>query len=97
MKRTRIDSVRESLRLQQVYNVFLRYGWDLAFQRWRLLGTLRHNMQRWVWHLPDLAPGAYQWGVILYRTLPEGGWENLKVAGGEEEVAVGGTIEVGGR
>jgi hypothetical protein len=45
----------------------------------------------------DLAPGAYQWGVILYRTLPEGGWENLKVAGGEEEVAVGGTIEVGGR
>jgi ubiquinone biosynthesis protein len=53
MKRTRLDSVRESLRLQQVYNVFLRYGWDLAFQRWRLLGSLRHSMQRWVWHLPD--------------------------------------------
>ena len=52
MKRTRLDSVRESLRLQQVYNVFLRYGWDLAFQRWRLLGNLRHSMQRWVWHLP---------------------------------------------
>jgi hypothetical protein len=32
--------------------------------------------------------------VILYRTLPEGGWENLKVAGGEGEVAVGGTIQV---
>jgi hypothetical protein len=43
---------------------------------------------------PDLAPGAYQWGAILYRILPEGGWENLKVAGGEGEVAVGGTIEV---
>jgi ubiquinone biosynthesis protein len=56
MKRTRIDSVRESLRLQQVYNVFLRYGWDLAFQRWRLLGSLRHSMQRWVWHLPDDVP-----------------------------------------
>jgi ubiquinone biosynthesis protein len=56
MKRTRIDSVRESLRLQQVYNVFLRYGWDLAFQRWRLLGSLRHSMQRWVWQLPDELP-----------------------------------------
>jgi hypothetical protein len=43
---------------------------------------------------PGLAPGAYQWGVILYRTLPEGGWENLEVAGGEGEVAVGGTIQV---
>ena len=53
MKRSRLDNVRESLRLQQVYNVFLRYGWDMAFQRWRLLGSLRHSMQRWVWHLPD--------------------------------------------
>ncbi len=53
MKRSRLDGVRESLRLQQVYNVFLRYGWDLAFQRWRLLGNLRHSMQRWVWHLPE--------------------------------------------
>jgi ubiquinone biosynthesis protein len=33
--------------------VFLRYGWDLAFQRWRLLGSLRHSMQRWVWQLPE--------------------------------------------
>jgi ubiquinone biosynthesis protein len=56
MKRSRLDSVRESLRLQQVYNVFLRYGWDLAFQRWRLLGSLRHSMQRWVWHLPEDTP-----------------------------------------
>ena len=56
MKRTRLDSVRESLRLQQVYNVFLRYGWDLAFQRWRLLGSLRHSMQRWVWQLSDELP-----------------------------------------
>jgi ubiquinone biosynthesis protein len=53
MKRSSLDNVRESLRLQQVYNVFLRYGWDLVFQRWRLLGSLRHSMQRWVWHLPD--------------------------------------------
>ena len=56
MKRTGLDSVRESLRLQQVYNVFLRYGWDLAFQRWQMLGGMRHSMQRWVWHLPDDVP-----------------------------------------
>jgi ubiquinone biosynthesis protein len=53
MKRSRIDTVRENLRLQQVYNVFLRYGWDMAFQRWRLLGGIRNSMQRWVWQLPD--------------------------------------------
>jgi ubiquinone biosynthesis protein len=56
MKRTRLDDVRESLRLQQVYNVFLRYAWDLAFQRWRLLGDFRQSMQRWVWHLPEDTP-----------------------------------------
>ena len=28
----------------------------LAFQRWRLLGTLRHSMQRWIWQLPDELP-----------------------------------------
>ncbi|MEJ2304638.1 MAG: AarF/UbiB family protein [Anaerolineales bacterium] len=53
MKRSRIDNIRESLRLQQVYNVFLRYGWDLAFQDFRILGPIRDNMQRWVWQLPD--------------------------------------------
>ncbi|HSR33701.1 MAG TPA: AarF/UbiB family protein, partial [Anaerolineae bacterium] len=35
---------------------FLRYGWDLIFQRWRLLGSLRHSMQRWLWHLPEDTP-----------------------------------------
>ena len=43
---------------------------------------------------PDLAPGTYRWGVILYRTLPEGGWENLQVAGAEGGSAAGGTITV---
>jgi hypothetical protein len=42
----------------------------------------------------DLAAGSYRWGVILYRTLPDGGWENLEVAGTGQELAVGGTIEV---
>ena len=33
--------------------MFLRYGRDLVFQRWRLLGNLHHSMQRWVWQLPE--------------------------------------------
>ena len=44
--------MRENLRLQQVYNVFLRYGWDFAFSRWGLLGDIRHRLQVWVWGLP---------------------------------------------
>jgi hypothetical protein len=46
---------------------------------------------------PDLPPGTYRWGVILYRTLPEGGWENLKVAGSDAEMAMGGSFEVASR
>ena len=43
---------------------------------------------------PDLPPGRYRWGVILYRALPDGGWENLEVAGTDGQVALGGTIDV---
>jgi ubiquinone biosynthesis protein len=53
MKRSSVDKVRESLRLQQVYNTFLRYGWDMFFQRFGLLGDFRRAMQRWVWQLPE--------------------------------------------
>jgi hypothetical protein len=42
----------------------------------------------------DLPPGAYRWGVILYRALPEGGWENLQVAGTGSEMAEGGALQV---
>jgi hypothetical protein len=42
----------------------------------------------------DLLPGAYQWGVILYRSLSEDVWENLKVAGTDSEMAMGGTFQV---
>jgi hypothetical protein len=42
----------------------------------------------------DLPPGTYRWGVILYRPLPEGGWENLKVAGTNSEIAMGGAFQV---
>ncbi len=47
-----IDKMRENLRLQQVYNVFLRYGLDIAFERFPTIAAFRHNMQRWVWNLP---------------------------------------------
>ncbi len=43
---------------------------------------------------PRTTPGVYRWGVILYRALPEGGWESLKVEGTGEEMAMGGTVEV---
>jgi hypothetical protein len=42
----------------------------------------------------DLAPGEYRWGVVVYRALPEGGWESLKVDGTADEIAIGGAIEV---
>lgn len=45
----------------------------------------------------DLPPGSYRWGVILYRMLPDGSWENLRVAGTDTEMAIGGTIEVRNR
>ncbi len=48
-----IDKVRENLRLQQVYNVFLRYGLDIAFERFSTVAALRTRMQRWVWNLPE--------------------------------------------
>ena len=48
-----MDKVRESFRLQQIYNVFLRYGWDLLFERWGVLNDFRLGMQRWVWQLPN--------------------------------------------
>jgi hypothetical protein len=43
---------------------------------------------------PDLPPGDYRWGVIVYRSLPEGGWQNLKVDGGEAGLAAGGSFRV---
>ncbi len=48
-----IDTIRENLRLQQVYNVMLRYGLDILFSRFGAVGALRQRMQRWVWNLPD--------------------------------------------
>jgi ubiquinone biosynthesis protein len=47
-----IDTLRENLRLQKVYSLMLRYGFDLAFERLGALGALRQRMQAWVWNLP---------------------------------------------
>ncbi|MCB0237963.1 MAG: ubiquinone biosynthesis regulatory protein kinase UbiB, partial [Anaerolineae bacterium] len=44
--------MRENLRLQQVYNVLLRYGWDTVFDRWETVRDFRLAMQKWAWHLP---------------------------------------------
>jgi hypothetical protein len=43
---------------------------------------------------PDVVPGTYRWGVILYRALPEGGWESLRVVPSGSEVAMGDTFKV---
>jgi hypothetical protein len=45
----------------------------------------------------DLPPGLYHWGAVLYRALPEGGWESLRVEGGEREIAPGGSFTVQAR
>jgi len=46
--RSGLDQARENLRLQQVYNVFTRYGMEMAFGR-GILGTIRRSMQQWVY------------------------------------------------
>jgi ubiquinone biosynthesis protein len=57
MRRTTLDKARENLRLQQVYNTLLRYGTDILFDQWPLIGDFRRTMQAWVWKLPkDLEP-----------------------------------------
>lgn len=53
MRRSTLDKIRENIRLQTVYNTFLRYSYDSLFDRWELLADFRHRMQRWVWQLPE--------------------------------------------
>ena len=47
-----LDRFRESLRLQQVYNTFVRYGMDVLFDR-GLMGDFRRSMQSWVYDPPQ--------------------------------------------
>ena len=48
MRRSRLERVRESLRLQQIYNLFLRYGMDILLDR-GVLGDFRRMMQSWIY------------------------------------------------
>jgi ubiquinone biosynthesis protein len=48
-----VDTIRENLRLQQVYNVFMRYGLDVLFSRFGVVDVWRRRMQAWVWQIPD--------------------------------------------
>jgi ubiquinone biosynthesis protein len=58
MRRSTLDKFRENLRLQEVYNVMLRYSWDIAvYDRFDLVGDFHRTMQRWIWGVPkDLVP-----------------------------------------
>jgi ubiquinone biosynthesis protein len=51
MQRTSLDRFRENLRLQQVYNTFLRYGIDMLLDR-GMLGDFRRTMQTRVFSPP---------------------------------------------
>ena len=48
-----IDTIRENLRLQQVYSVMLNYGLDILFTRLGVVGKMRTAMQHWVWNIPE--------------------------------------------
>lgn len=52
MRTSGLQRIQEDLRLQQVYNTLLRYGYDAALNRSAVLGGFRHSMQTWVWRLP---------------------------------------------
>ncbi len=56
MKRSSIDRVRESFRLQQIYNVFLRYGGDMLISRYGIINGFHDGLQRWIWQLPSDLP-----------------------------------------
>ncbi len=50
-KRSRIDQIRENLRLQKVYNVILNFLMDILFDRgW--IGSFRRFMQEWIYRPP---------------------------------------------
>jgi hypothetical protein len=43
----------------------------------------------------DLSPGEYRWGLVLYRSLPDGRWENLQLSDSDRVIGIGGTVQVG--
>ncbi len=65
-QRNRVDQIRESLRLQQVYNVFMRYGMDMLFDR-GLLGDFRRTMQEKIYDPPQ----PLEWALRLLQSALE--------------------------
>lgn len=51
-KRSRLDRLRESLRLQQIYNVLLHYSLDMVFDR-GAIGDFRQFMQEWIYEIDE--------------------------------------------
>lgn len=43
---------------------------------------------------PELTSGIYRWGVLLYHSLPDGRWENLKIIGADSDLGIGGNIQI---
>jgi ubiquinone biosynthesis protein len=78
MKRSTLERIREGTRLQQVFNVFARYGWDSLFPRWGLLNSFRLNMQGWIWRIPDDL-GAVSMPIKLRMMLEELGPTYVKM------------------
>ena len=73
MRRSSLDRLREDLRLQQVYNTLLRYGYDAVLERTPYVGGFRHAMQTWTWRLPkgwEEPPSAVRIRLMLEELGP---------------------------
>jgi ubiquinone biosynthesis protein len=73
MRRSSLDKLREDLRLQQVYNTLLRYGYDTVLERNAYFGGFRHAMQSWVWRMPkgwEEPPPAVKLRLMLEELGP---------------------------
>jgi ubiquinone biosynthesis protein len=75
--RSGFDQVRENLRLQQVYNVFVRYGMEMLFNR-GILGSIRRSMQQWIYH-PDRPIERLSTAVLMRLMLQDLGPTYVKM------------------
>jgi ubiquinone biosynthesis protein len=74
---TGIDTVRENLRLQQVYSVMLRYGLEMLLDQ-GVIGDLRRRMQQWIYH-PDKELEALSTPIKMRLMLQELGPTYVKM------------------
>ena len=49
--------MKQSLRRPQVYKTLLRYGLDVLFDQWPVIGDFCRSMQAWVWNLLRVSSG----------------------------------------